>query len=368
MDQGRAKKLMKDAGLDAVVVTRSEVLTYVTGAYVYTQRTLPARMSAALLTADGEATYVFCGIEDTLVQDQTWIKNLRPYIEFVEDPFVIMAEIMAKAGLNGSKIGLETQYLGYDQVKKIANQLPQATFVDNFDFLNRLKMIKTPREIELLGRGAVATRRAIESAFVMAKPGDTEKTIVNNIVGNLMALGADETSFLTVATGKNGSRAHHVAGDARLKDGEVVRSDIGAFFSGYYSDLGRTYVVGKPSSEQAHAFRALRAVQEEVILSMTVGTPVRDVFERCKAGFLKNKLEFWMPHIGHGIGTELHEYPILAPTCSETLQENMVFNVEPYYRSPTGEGFFSEDMVLITKSGPKILSAPLAPVEIPVIA
>ena len=71
MHADRAIALMNELDLDAVVATGWDNLTHLSGAYVYTQRAIPTRRSALLLTRDGDATYIYCGIEDTLVRDQT---------------------------------------------------------------------------------------------------------------------------------------------------------------------------------------------------------------------------------------------------------------------------------------------------------
>ena len=365
----RAIALMNELDLDAVVATSWDNLTHLSGAYVYTQRAIPTRRSALLLTRDGKATYIFCGIEDSLVRDQTWVEDLRGYHEFAEDPTDMLISLLHEKNLGGKRIGLERQFLGADLVSRIERGGSNATYVDNFDFFKRLRVIKTPAEIALMQKAATATRKAHDATFAAAKPGDTEKELANNLLHHLFQLGADETAFITVATGSNTTRAHHLADDTRIEPGQLVRTDMGGFFNGYFSDLGRTYVVGEPTKSQAEGYRKLRQLQEEVISHVTVGRRVSELFEICRKAFAREGLNFHMPHIGHSIGLELHEWPVIHPAEHAVIEENMIFNIEPVYvDEKTSELFFVEDLVCVTKDGPRLLTGGLAPPEIPVIA
>jgi Xaa-Pro aminopeptidase len=355
-------------GLDAVVATSYENLTYLSGAYIFTQRTIPTRMSAILLTADGDATYIFCSIEEIQIRDYTWIQDLRGYREFAEDPMDMLAAVLREKKLDGKRVGLERRFLGADHVAKLEREGARATYVDTSEYFKTLRMIKTPAEIALLERAATTTRKAVEAAFAAARPGDTEKKVANNIVHHLFDQGCDETAFITLATAKNGSRAHHLPDATPLEAGHVVRTDLGGFFTGYYSDLARTYVVGEPTREQADTYRKLRRIYDEIIGQMTVGRPINELYETCRKGFEREGLAFFMPHIGHSIGVELHEAPMVEPKEKTVLQENMVFNIEPFFRDRLGQGYHVEDLILITATGPRILSGRLAPDELPVVA
>ena len=352
-----------------MVASSWENLTYLSGVYVYTQRALRARRSALLLTSDGDATYIYCSIEEAQIRDATWIEDLRGYVEFAEDPIDMLIDVLRQDRFQGKRIGVERQYLGSDIVGRIEAATPAAVYVDALEIFQRMRAVKRPGEIALLAEAASATRRAHDLAFSEARPGDSEKVIANGLLEHLFGLGVDEMPFITVATGVNTLRTHHLAGETRIRPGDIVRTDVGGRFSGYYSDLGRTYVVGEPTTSQAASYSRLRRIQEEVIGLLTIGRPVREVFAACRAKFDRDGLTFHMPHIGHNIGLELHEWPVVHPGEDAVLAENMVFNIEPIFvDTATSELFFVEDLVQVTKDGPRLLSGGLAPEEIPVIA
>lgn len=367
MNRDRAFTLLEECGLDAVVATSYENLTYLSGAYIYTQRTVPTRMSAILLTRDGDAVYIFCSIEESQIRDQTWIRDLRGYREFAEDPMALLADLLREKKLDGKRIGLERAFLGADHVAAVERRGARAEYVDNRAYFKKLRMIKTPSEIALLERAATTTRKAVEAAFAAARPGDSEKKVANNILHHLFDMGCDETAFITLAAGPNGSRAHHLPDETKLEPGQVVRTDLGGFFSGYYSDLARTYVVGEPAAEQVETYRKLRRIYDQIIAQMTPGRRISDLYETCRHGFEREGLAFFMPHIGHSIGVELHEAPMVEPKETTVLQEDMVFNIEPFFRDSLGQGYHVEDLLLITAEGPRVLSGRLAPPDLPVI-
>ena len=364
----RAKALMEDLGLDAVVASTWENLAYVSGVYIYTQRAIPSRRSALLLPGEGDPTYIFCSIEEIQLVDATWINDLRGYHEFTEDPIEILIELLREPRFAGKHIGLERRYVGADIVARIESGAPRSNYVDAALFFERMRAIKKPDEIALMEKAASATREAHVLAFAETRVGDSEKKVANRLLGHLFALGADETAFITVATGAHSIRTHHLAGETLIKSGDIVRTDVGGMFGGYYSDLGRTYVAGEPTGSQAQNYRRLRSIQEEMIALMTVDRPVREVFAACRAAFARDGLAFHMPHIGHSIGLELHEWPMIHPGEDAVLAENMILNVEPIYvDTSTSELFFVEDLIQVTAGGPRLLSGSLAPSEIPVI-
>ena len=201
-----------------------------------------------------------------------------------------------------------------------------------------------------------------------ARPGHTEKQVANDIVRHMFEGGCEETAFLTIATGRNASRAHHMPDATPLRPGEIVRTDLGGCFRGYYSDVGRTHVVGAPSPAQAETYRRLHGVYRGVLELMTVGRPISELYDACRDRSHGAGLPFFMHHIGHGLGVEIHEPPMVEPQERTLLQESMLFNIELYHRDGEGEGYFVEDLVQITAGGPRILTGSLAPAEIPVIA
>ena len=362
----RMKELMVEKGMDAVVALSLENVFYSTGAYIMTQRAIKDRLEIAILPQKGDPVFVVCKIEERLAKEETWIEDMRTYIEFKESPILFLVDALKEMGLEKACIGIEQHQLSAHYHMELKNAMPNSEFVECQNIFDKVQMIKEPGEIEILTKAAIGTRKAVDAAFISAKVGDTEKELANQMNINLINQGVDELSFMVLGTGKRSMYAHPTPGDTPLCPGDILRVDFGGIFSGYFSDLARTAVVGNPSPVQAEVYKKLATIQKEVIYSLQVGVRFCDVYNKCKNLYKEKELPFNMPHIGHGLGIGLHEHPIINPLNEEKVQENMVINVEPLVVYGDG-AYHIEDLLLTTKNGPKILTGSSMSDEIPII-
>lgn len=366
MDFNRARQYMREAGIEAIVATSPENVHYTSESYIYTVLLVRDRMAFTIIPAEGEPTYIVASNEKNQAELYSAIKDIRTYTEFQDYPMDALIDALRDKGLDASRLGLERTHLPSRHEEYLGEQLPRAEFIDVKRLLDRLRMVKTPDEIAHLERAATATRKALESAFIAAHPGDTEKQVANHIARNILEMGADFIPFLSVKTGKQFFTGHHMPGDTKLEKGNLIWCDYGGLWNGYFSDLARTYAIGEPTKEQAENYRNLSTVYREVINTVRVGTPLRRLYEVCREGMAEYGVTLQMAHIGHSIGVELHEFPMISPTDDYEIQENMVLNIEPGYPKG-GETIHIEDLILATKDGPRVLTGALAPEEIPVI-
>jgi len=360
------KELMAKEGIDALVALSPENVLYSTGAYIMTQKLIRDRLEIAVFPQKQEPIFIVCGIEESGIKEQTWIKDIRPYVEFKESPVQFLVDALIEMGLEKGHIGIEKHYWNAYYYTELINAVPDATLVECQRIFEDVRMIKDPDEVEILTKASKATRKALEAAFLTAKSGDTEVDIAKQIKNNLMNQGADEMAFLVLGTGKRSMLVHPMPADIVLSPGDIVKADYGGLFSGYYSDLARSVVVEKPSQIQVEVYKKIATIQKKIINAMKPGIRCCDLFNKCKELYEENELPFIMPHIGHGLGLGLHEDPILSPLNEKKLQKNMVINVEPLVIT---DGFciHLEDLVLITDNGVKILTGAKMSDELPII-
>ena len=125
------------------------------------------------------------------------------------------------------------------------------------------------------------------------------------------------------------------------------------------SDLARTGVIGNPSQEQRDTLKALRATQDAGFNAIEPGRPAKDIFNAVSNEFKRQGLPFGMPHVGHGMGIGLHEFPMLEPGNDIRLQAGMVLNVEPMVvLQNRKEAYHTEDLAEVTASGLRLLTPP----------
>jgi Xaa-Pro dipeptidase len=367
MDLGRMRELMYSEGVNAVVATSVENVYYSTGNYNFILRLLPDRPSFAIFPEDSDPVYLVHTIEEDFAKKDSWIKDVRVW-GLGHPPIACLVDILKERKLLDEKIAIELATMPayfYQELISLANK---THFVNAESIFGKLRQIKEKGEIELLEFAAYAQRKCIESAFALAKPGWTEKNVSDEIGQRMIYMGFDEVVWRTVAAGTGSLSGHEVPTERRLETGDIVKVDCGGRLKGYYSDLARTAVVGKPSDKQKAIYGALVLAQEETIKSMNIGTRVSDLYSICKKTFEQNYTgSFRHPHIGHGLGLFLHDEPQIVFGSEKCLEENMVINIEPIYVDPGQAKYHVEDLVLITSSGPRVLTGRLADQELYVI-
>ncbi len=349
----RIQSNMRREKLDAIIALSMENFYWLSNAYVTTMRSIPDRLGAVISIVDEDPVLLTCSIEESLVVEDSWIRDVRTYQEFKESPIAIVAEILRKKGLEKARVGIEMDYIVarfYDELKR---ELPQMELVDVSRLFLLMRMVKTPREIEILSHAAYATERAMTEGFFAARMGEKEKDVLNDIIVRTLQSGGVEPNG-SFGAGPKSAIAHPIADDTPLRYGQIVSVDFGACFKGYYSDIGRTAVVGKSSARQNKIYTSLYDVQRRVIDQIRPGVKACDLYYTCINGLHDAGIDLSLSHCGHGLGLGLHELPLFSPLCDIPIEENMIVNVEPFY--VTDEGYHSEDSMLVTKDGVKLLS------------
>lgn len=356
MNLARFESLLSESGLDAVVASSLENVSYLSGARIVMQRLIPDRLALLLWPADGDPAIVVCKGEDVACRDDCRIEDMRAYTEFVTSPIDLLADVVVEKGLAKGRIGLETHSLPAAYVNQLRKRLPGATLVDCGDLMDRARMIKTPEEIDALAAAGRATERAIRGAFERASVDEPEKKVADDITAGVTAAGADVLNFMFLGTGTRSFEWHARPGATRLEAGQVLHTDVAGNFVGYWSDLARTAFVGKPSPRQRDIYDRLYQTHVETLDAIRPGLQVDELYSVCQAAYRKVGLPFQLAHIGHGLGLGLHEYPMLKPTTDEPLQPGMVLCIEPAYLDPGVAGYHIEDLVLVTEDGRDVLT------------
>ncbi len=355
MDRSRLERLFEQNPFDAFIALSPVNVFFLSGADIITQRLLPERLAIILWPAKADPSFVICTIEDSLVRSQTWIKDIRGYTEFKDSPIKVLADVIKEKGLETGRLGIEKHYIHAAYFEELLQELPKASFESCDQQLERIRAVKSPEEIERLQKGAIATDKAIAKGYEDAHAGCDELFIAESMRTALYENGADEITFLCLGGGKHSIEAHHHPCRNKPKDGDIVRVDIGGSFSGYYSDLARTAVVGKPTPAQEKVYKNVWEVMEEVIAAIQPGIPARNLYVIYKEHFEKRGLDVRMPHVGHSLGIKLHEQPLLMPYQEEILQPNMVLAIE-LIDIAEGDLYHNEDLVVVTNTGHEIVS------------
>lgn len=361
------ERLLGQKELDALVCVSPENFTYLSGAHITTVKTMRARQAFAILRRRGPPILVVCAIEKSLAKAESWVADIRLYTEFVDDPTAVLASVLGAENLGSARIGLDLDYLPASSYERLRAAHPQLRMENTTEDVARVRSIKSADEIALLERTGKDTHRAVLEGLAESTLGDTEGAIANRIVHKLIDDGANGLQHVHLASGERSPHIHNHPGDDVPREGEILRLDVGGIYGAYCSDLARTYSTGKPSELQRDTYRKLCEVQEATIAAMKPGVAAEDIFFLCKAEFEQRGLPCTLPHVGHSFGIEAHETPMIRPGDKTRLAPGMVINIEPMTVDVEGSCYHTEDHVLITVTGNRVLTHGLAPKEIPVL-
>ena len=240
-------------------------------------------------------------------------------------------------------------------ISVIQQVLPHLTFQSLNPFLDDMRWIKTPYEIELIKKSSEIGAEGVKEAMKGTRPGMYEYELEASARYIYVKRGARGDAFRPiVASGPNTIILHYSANNRQMMDGEVVYMDYGADYEYYTSDVTRTWPVsGRFTPEQEKMYRCILEARDAIIAAMKPGVTLnqlKDIAEEVykKHGFGKEFLAVGR-YIGHTIGISVHD---VDPDRNRPLAAGVVYNVEPLLEIPDKKIHMRlEDTVLITPTG-----------------
>jgi Xaa-Pro aminopeptidase len=355
-------RVRRELGLDAVIVAAPANTQALTSCNIITQHLIPDRL-AVVVAAERAEAFVVCSIEEADVRSVSTIPDIRSYTEFVTSPIEAAAEVVRETGAAVKRIGYEANYLVARYYDELRQAFPDAELVPADSELSRFRTRKTPDEARSIEAAFQATDAAIAAAFRGAKRGTSTRDVSTSIKQKLLDEGADDVKFVAIGAGALTLQGHPAASSDPIADGAPLRVDAGGNFGGFCSDLARSCFVGSVDDDRAEKYRRLWAALDETIAAVGPGVEAGAVYEAAQAAMRNQGLAMnqvggsWeLPHVGHGIGLELHEFPILEPNERTKLEQGMVVCVELFYTDPGVYRLHVEDAVLVEENGRRIIS------------
>jgi Xaa-Pro aminopeptidase len=338
--RSRAQQAIAEVEADAALVTSPANVRYLSGLVSSNAALLIQAAGPAVLATDSryaEAAERDCADLELAVERQ------------VE---TALAGVAARAGCR--VLAFEAQDLTVErfavlEASEVYDGAQQPQLVPLGHLVETLRMIKDESEIELLGRACAITSAAFESLLDAVRPGQTERGFAVALERAMVDLGAEGLAFDTiVASGPNGAIPHHHPSDRPFERGDLVTVDCGARYEGYHADMTRTVAVGEPATWQREIYELVAAAQLAGILAAVPGADVcdvdsaaRDMIEAAGHG----------PHfqhgLGHGVGLEVHEAPMMGYGRTGRLVDRVPVTVEPGVYLPARGGVRIEDTLVV---------------------
>jgi Xaa-Pro aminopeptidase len=361
----RARAEMRARGLDALLVWKDENVRYLTGLRAQLIAGKSTQLNGCLLTVDGALVLLASGGE---VQRA---RIVMPWLEEIHAVPIMEARGLVRAAVEHTIVPLlhrhEVRTLGLDeaafcQVEALGELAEGVELADGDAAMQAARLIKFPEEVALIEEACAIAEGVLEVAVQSIRPGMREIEVVAAAMHELYRLGGELSHVATpfVASGEHMAPPNRIPSDKIIRNGDVVFIDIGAMWSGYFGDIGRTVICGTPSRRQQEVYTAVYEALGAATKTMRAGATNDDVAaavrdEASKRGFGENFISLF---IGHGVGIGANEPPYIGEDLpgaeTVTLREGMAFAVEPLIWIPGvrgGAGVRLEDTILVTADG-----------------
>jgi Xaa-Pro dipeptidase len=256
------------------------------------------------------------------------------------------------SGLTEATVGVDERGANPTLLDQLARRLPKMNIKPAFRLFREIRMVKTEEEIRRLLMALHGTEQAILAVGEFARAGVTEKEMYKVAIAAMVEADCLPL-WAAIKFGRNMALSL-IPGQTPLRMGDYIFFDVGCTYEGYRADIGRIYTMGEPSNKLRTLYHASKEGQTRAFELLTPGRLVRDVFE----GACERVREAGIPHyqrrhVGHGIGIEWYDQPMLVPESTVTIEAGMTLEVEtPYYEIGFG-GTMIEDTVLVTDHGVK---------------
>lgn len=258
---------------------------------------------------------------------------------------------------NIKKLGFEENIISYSTYSLYKSKL-NCELLPMEGIIEEIRVVKDESELVYMRKAAEIADKAFEHMLKFIKAGMTEREVGLELEFYMKKLGATELSFPSiVASGVRSSLPHGEATDKVINEGEFLTLDYGCIYEGYCSDMTRTIVIGKASEKMVEIYNVVLEAQEKALKGYKPGVPAIEV-DSIARDYIKSKGygEYFGHSLGHGVGREIHELPIIGYRNDKKLKAGMVVTDEPGIYIPDFGGVRIEDILLIKEDGIEVLS------------
>ena len=368
----KARRLMAEQKIDAVVLTGGTSLNYFTGIRWGNSE----RLFAVVIPRTGTPYIVTPAFEEDRTREQivagplehtdiaTWQED--------ESPFERVAQGLKDRGIASGRIGVEetTKFVFADGIAAAA---PAMHVTSATPITAGCRMIKDAHEIALMRLASQATLACYEAVFQALKPGMTQ-----NDVGGLIAAAYGRLGFpgfASVQVGEYTALPHGSITPQTIREGTIIMVDDGCTVEGYQSDITRTFVLGKATDKMKRVFDIVHRAQAAALAAARPGAPLESVDAAARKvvvdGGYGPGFKYFTHRLGHGMGMDGHEWPYLVKNNmygwekALKAQPGMVFSDEPgiYIRGEFGVRL--EDDMHITADGAELFTPQSPSIEQP---
>lgn len=346
----KLRQALKEKNIDALLVSNFYNILYLSGFKTLTEN---EREGWMLVTT--RKSYLFSDSRYLNLKTQNLNgKSTSQILKLITPETGLIKHLQGIFQEEGIKTcGVEADDLKIFEFEQLKKYLPETKFIPTEKLIIKQRETKDETEIEKIKKACEIADQCLKETLYLIKVGKTEKEIAFKIEFWLKEKNYDMAFYPIVAVDENSAVPHYDTrnGDnKKVKNGSVILIDFGAKYENYLSDITRMIFVGKPNNEMLETYKKLQKIQNLTTAHLEDGMATKEVDEFCR-----KKITY--PHsTGHGVGLEIHEYPKISFTSTETLHKNQVVTIEPGVYFEGKWGMRIEDTVLVKENGVEVLT------------
>lgn len=332
------RRLVAEHECDAALITHGADIAWAVG-FTGSNGVLVVTEAAAHLVTDGRYTA------------QAAEEVLGATVHITQDA---LPAFVAERDLLGAsrRVLVQGDTMTVSTLNRYCKLIPSVEFVPVEALLAGARATKTEAEIQAVARAQALTCDILASVYPLVRAGVTEREIAAELTVRHLRAGCSAMAFEPiVASGARGALPHARPTDKPFEPGDLVVLDVGGILGGFCSDLTRTVAVGEPGDEARRAYAAVGAAQRAGIAAIHAGVAGADVDAAARAVLDAAGLGEWFSHsLGHGVGTEVHEWPRLSGQADHVLPLGATVTVEPGVYLPGRFGIRTENVVAVRET------------------
>ncbi len=343
------QKLLQDVSCDALIVDDQINIFYLTG-FDFSTATLLAHSQGAELIVDSRY-YEMC-------------KHSSPFPVHLADRNTTVIKFLSSSAFDFIEtLGFSVEKTTYERFLQLEKQIDKEgkrkrplTLMPLDNPVVSLRCVKDDSEIQTLREAAELGSKGFDYVCSLLQEGMAESEIALELEIYWRREGGQSLAFdPIIAFGANGSMPHYHAGDTQLQKGNSVLIDIGVKYKHYHSDMTRVVFFGDPEPKIVAIYDIVRRAQEAALSLCRPGTLIGDLDDAARKLITsEGHGENFTHSLGHGVGLEIHESPMIVnrpPHQKMPLKAGMVLTIEPGIYLPGIGGVRLEDTVVITEDG-----------------
>jgi Xaa-Pro aminopeptidase len=350
----RLQNEMINHGLDAVFILQQADKFYFSGT---------VQDGVIFIPREGESKFM---VRKSLerAKEESELDFILPFKSYRQLP-----DFLKESNLQeNSKLGLEMDVMPVSIYNKLKNIFFGAEFMDASSLIKKIRMVKSEYELQMMRKAGEILEKAMKAVPELLKEGMTEIELAAETEIILRKEGHQgiirmrkwnqECFYGLILSGESGAQSNYMdaplgglgpcpaaprgASPKKIKKNEPIIIDMVSAYNGYVVDCTRSFFIGELTSELEKAFSTSLEIQEAVVGDYRSGANLREIYEKAVSMADESGLgEYFMGHgnskarfIGHGVGLELDEMPVIAHGYDFTLAENMTLAIEPKFLFP----------------------------------